>query len=135
MYLTEEYLPPPPKPSVVTPQPVMAVNIRGPMPSVAPVMVVPPVMMAPRPASFMPGPHAPHVPRIMVLQPPQIAPDGADTFTDLPVTDPVSVVKAKPHEEIGLPPGKHKLARDGLFFKDSQSLTYYNVGSGTVIHS
>ncbi|XP_064080523.1 splicing factor 3A subunit 1-like [Macrobrachium nipponense] len=195
--------PPPPKPSVVTPsQPVMAVNIRGPMPPVAPVMVVPPVMMAPRPASFMPGPPAPPVPGFMAPQPPQSAPPppsgppppgppmggvvGVDKDDDegpaakrartedtlvpeedwarrfpgpvkfqvavpqvsdkpewrlmgqtlsltLPVTDPVSVVKAKLHEETGLPPGKQKLARDGLFFKDSQSLSYYNVGPGTVI--
>lgn len=58
---------------------------------------------------------------------------GQTLTLTLPLTDPVSVVKAKVHEETGLPPGKQKLARDGLFFKDSQSLSYYNVGPGTVI--
>lgn len=58
---------------------------------------------------------------------------GQTLTLTLPLTDPVSVVKAKVHDETGLPPGKQKLARDGLFFKDSQSLAYYNVGHGTVI--
>ncbi|XP_071528382.1 splicing factor 3A subunit 1 [Panulirus ornatus] len=58
---------------------------------------------------------------------------GQTLSLTLPLTDPVSVVKAKIHDETGLPPGKQKLARDGLFFKDSQSLAFYNVGHGTVI--
>ncbi|KAG7167454.1 splicing factor 3A subunit 1-like [Homarus americanus] len=58
---------------------------------------------------------------------------GQTLTLTLPLTDPVSVVKAKVHDETGLPPGKQKLARDGLFFKDSQSLAYYNVGHGTTL--
>lgn len=51
----------------------------------------------------------------------------------LPLRDTVSVIKAKVHEATGMPPGKQKLQWDGLFFKDSNSLAYYNVAPGTVI--
>ncbi|KAK4319739.1 hypothetical protein Pmani_009394 [Petrolisthes manimaculis] len=199
--------PPPPKPVNPT-QSMMTVNIGAPLPPpmqpmVPPgggVMVVPrqPVMMAPRPGGFMPGPPGPQV-GFMQSQQQQGPPGGqqggmggpmggmggdkddddgpaakrarteetlvpemdwarrfngpvkfqvivpvvadkpewrlsGQTLTlSLPLTDPVSVVKAKVHDQTGLPPGKQKLARDGLFFKDSQSLAYYNVGHGTVI--
>ncbi|XP_049842965.1 splicing factor 3A subunit 1 isoform X2 [Schistocerca gregaria] len=51
----------------------------------------------------------------------------------LPLTDTVAVVKAKVHEETGMPPGKQKLHWEGLFFKDSNSLAYYNIMPGTII--
>ncbi|KAK7791192.1 hypothetical protein R5R35_005395 [Gryllus longicercus] len=51
----------------------------------------------------------------------------------LPLTDTVAVIKAKIHEETGMPPGKQKLQWEGLFFKDSNSLAYYNILPGTVI--
>ncbi|XP_039291007.1 splicing factor 3A subunit 1 [Nilaparvata lugens] len=51
----------------------------------------------------------------------------------LPLQDTVSVIKAKIHESTGMPPGKQKLHLDGLFFKDSNSLAYYNITPGTVI--
>lgn len=52
----------------------------------------------------------------------------------LPLSDTVSVIKAKIHEETGMPPGKQKLQWEGLFFKDSNSLAYYNIMPGTVIN-
>lgn len=51
------------------------------------------------------------------------------TFT-LPLTDTVSVIKAKIFEEIAMPAGKQKLQYDGLFIKDSNSLAYYNFNPG-----
>ncbi|XP_066995225.1 splicing factor 3A subunit 1 [Anabrus simplex] len=51
----------------------------------------------------------------------------------LPLTDTVAVIKSKIHEETGMPPGKQKLQWEGLFFKDSNSLAYYNIMPGTVI--
>lgn len=51
----------------------------------------------------------------------------------LPLTDMVSVIKAKLHEQIGMPPGKQKLHYEGLFFKDSNSLAYYNMLPTTVV--
>lgn len=55
------------------------------------------------------------------------------TFT-LSLTDSVGTLKAKINEAIGLGPGKQKLSREGLFFKDQNSLAYYNVGDGAVVH-
>ncbi|XP_060699585.1 splicing factor 3A subunit 1 [Hemiscyllium ocellatum] len=52
----------------------------------------------------------------------------------LPLTDQVSVVKVKIHEATGMPAGKQKLQYEGIFIKDSNSLAYYNVTSGSVIH-
>ncbi|XP_063216659.1 splicing factor 3A subunit 1 [Bacillus rossius redtenbacheri] len=52
----------------------------------------------------------------------------------LPLTDTVAVIKARIHEETGMPPGKQKLHWEGLFFKDSNSLAYYNIMPGTIIN-
>nr|CAD7597344.1 unnamed protein product [Timema genevievae] len=52
----------------------------------------------------------------------------------LPLTDTVAVIKAKIHEETGMPPGKQKLHCEGLFFKDSNSLAYYNILPGTIVN-
>nr|CAB3265999.1 splicing factor 3A subunit 1-like [Phallusia mammillata] len=54
------------------------------------------------------------------------------TFT-LPLTDEVSVIKAKIHEATGMPAGKQKLQLDGLFIKDSNSLAFYNMTGGSMI--
>ncbi|XP_075230560.1 splicing factor 3a subunit 1 isoform X2 [Lycorma delicatula] len=58
---------------------------------------------------------------------------GQTLTMTLPLRDTVSVIKAKIHEATGMPPGKQKLQLDGLFFKDSNSLAYYNVTPGTTI--
>nr|XP_027216337.1 splicing factor 3A subunit 1-like [Penaeus vannamei] len=84
-------------------------------------------------ARRFPGPVKFQVAVPVVADKPEWRLDGQTLTLSLPLTDPVSVVKAKLHDMIGLPPGKQKLARDGLFFKDSQSLAFYNVGHGTVI--
>lgn len=51
----------------------------------------------------------------------------------LPLTDMVSVIKAKIHEETGMPPGKQKLIYEGMFIKDSNTLAYYNVLPSTTV--
>ena len=51
----------------------------------------------------------------------------------LPLSDSVSVIKAKLHEETGMPPGKQKLQLDALFLKDANTLAYYNLRPGMVI--
>uniref|UniRef100_A0A1B6CAA6 Splicing factor 3A subunit 1 n=1 Tax=Clastoptera arizonana TaxID=38151 RepID=A0A1B6CAA6_9HEMI len=51
----------------------------------------------------------------------------------LPLRDSVAVIKSKIHEATGMPPGKQKLQWEGLFFKDSNSLAFYNIMPGTVI--
>ncbi|XP_028680173.1 splicing factor 3A subunit 1 [Erpetoichthys calabaricus] len=52
----------------------------------------------------------------------------------LPLTDQVSVIKVKIHEATGMPAGKQKLQYEGIFIKDSNSLAYYNMNSGSIIH-
>ncbi|KAJ9584629.1 hypothetical protein L9F63_021031, partial [Diploptera punctata] len=52
----------------------------------------------------------------------------------LPLTDTVAVIKAKIHEDTGMPPGKQKLQCEGLFFKDSNSLAFYNIVPGTIVN-
>ncbi|XP_041356124.1 splicing factor 3A subunit 1-like [Gigantopelta aegis] len=52
----------------------------------------------------------------------------------LPLTDTVSVIKAKLHESIGMPAGKQKLQYEGLFIKDSNSLAFYNFINGSTVH-
>lgn len=51
----------------------------------------------------------------------------------LPYTDTLSVVKAKIHELISMPPGKQKLQYEGIFVKDSNTLAYYNLPNGASI--
>ncbi|KAK4813206.1 hypothetical protein QYF61_018007 [Mycteria americana] len=46
----------------------------------------------------------------------------------------VSVIKVKIHEATGMPAGKQKLQYEGIFIKDSNSLAYYNMTSGSLIH-
>ncbi|XP_062398240.1 splicing factor 3A subunit 1 [Sardina pilchardus] len=55
------------------------------------------------------------------------------SFT-VPLTDQVSVIKVKIHEATGMPAGKQKLQYEGIFIKDSNSLAYYNMSNGSIIH-
>ncbi|CAH0395629.1 unnamed protein product [Bemisia tabaci] len=59
--------------------------------------------------------------------------NGQTIQMSLPLQDSVAVIKAKLHDATGMPPGKQKIHMDGLFFKDSNSLAYYNVTPGTVL--
>ncbi|XP_043924458.1 splicing factor 3A subunit 1 [Protopterus annectens] len=52
----------------------------------------------------------------------------------LPLTDQVSVIKMKIHEATGMPAGKQKLQYEGIFIKDSNSMAYYNMTNGSIIH-
>uniref|UniRef100_A0A8C9TD99 Splicing factor 3A subunit 1 n=1 Tax=Scleropages formosus TaxID=113540 RepID=A0A8C9TD99_SCLFO len=52
----------------------------------------------------------------------------------VPLTDQVSVIKVKIHEATGMPAGKQKLQFEGIFIKDSNSLAYYNMTNGSIIH-
>ncbi|CAH1787515.1 unnamed protein product [Owenia fusiformis] len=54
------------------------------------------------------------------------------TFT-LPLTDNVSVIKAKINESLGMPAGKQKLQYEGMFIKDSNTLAFYNFTKGTTV--
>ncbi|CAL8294910.1 splicing factor 3A subunit 1 [Gadus morhua] len=52
----------------------------------------------------------------------------------VPLTDQVSVIKVKIHEATGMAAGKQKLQYEGIFIKDSNSLAYYNMNNGAIIH-
>jgi len=68
-----------------------------------------------------------------VLDKPEMNLSGQMIPFTLSLTDPVSVLKTKINEVIGLAPGKQKLSRDGLFFKDQNTLAYYNIGDGSTV--
>jgi len=52
----------------------------------------------------------------------------------LSLRDPVSAIKAKIAEDTGMPPGKQKLRMETIFFKDSNSLAYYNISPTTLVY-
>ena len=58
---------------------------------------------------------------------------GQQLTFSIPPTDLISVVKTKIHEATGMPPAKQKLAWEGLYFKDTNSLAFYNVIPDAVI--
>ncbi|ETN66040.1 spliceosome associated protein [Anopheles darlingi] len=48
-------------------------------------------------------------------------------------TDTVSSVKAKIQTETGMPPAKQKIFYDGMFFKDNNTIAYYNLMNGVTV--
>ena len=58
---------------------------------------------------------------------------GQSIAMSIALTDTISVIKAKIHEETGMAPGKQKLQMDALFLKDPNTLAYYNFRPGTAI--
>ncbi|CAF0939678.1 unnamed protein product [Adineta ricciae] len=53
----------------------------------------------------------------------------------LPITDPISVIKAKLSDLLGgMPAGKQKLVYNEIFVKDSNSLGFYNMVKGSVVY-
>lgn len=53
---------------------------------------------------------------------------------NLSLTDSVTTLKSKLQEETGLPPAKQKISYDGMFFKDNNTIAFYNLLSGTTVH-
>ena len=60
--------------------------------------------------------------------------NGQMLSVTLPLSDTISGLKAKIHEDTAMPPGKQKLQMENIFFKDSNSLAYYNIYPNTVVH-
>ncbi|CAF3094846.1 unnamed protein product [Rotaria socialis] len=53
----------------------------------------------------------------------------------MPLTDPISVIKAKLSDLLGgMPAGKQKLVYNDMFVKDSNSLGFYNMMNGSVVY-
>lgn len=59
--------------------------------------------------------------------------NGQIISLNVSLNDPVSSLKSKLQEETGLPPAKQKLLYDGMFFKDNNSVAFYNLLSGTTV--
>ncbi|XP_066583121.1 splicing factor 3A subunit 1-like [Prorops nasuta] len=60
--------------------------------------------------------------------------NGQTLNVTLQPNETVGTMKALIHEQTGMPPGKQKLQYEGMFFKDSNTLAYYNLMSGNVIN-
>lgn len=60
--------------------------------------------------------------------------NGQTLNITLQISDTVATMKALIHEQTGMPPGKQKLQYEGMFFKDNNTLAYYNLASGNVIN-
>ncbi|KAF5295974.1 hypothetical protein FQA39_LY12746 [Lamprigera yunnana] len=54
------------------------------------------------------------------------------TFT-MPLSESVATLKAKVQDDTAMPPAKQKLFYDGMFFKDNNTLAYYNITMGALI--
>jgi len=66
---------------------------------------------------------------------PEMGLQGQIMAFSIDLREPISVLKSKINEAVGLAPGKQKLRlTEGLFFKDSNSLAFYNVGSGATVY-
>ncbi|XP_029711856.1 splicing factor 3A subunit 1 [Aedes albopictus] len=59
---------------------------------------------------------------------------GQTISMQLQLTDAVSVLKGKLQAETGMPPAKQKIFYEGMFFKDSNTVAYYNLLSGATVH-
>lgn len=60
--------------------------------------------------------------------------NGQTVSITLSLTDTVTTLKQKLQDETGMVPAKQKISYDGMFFKDSNSIAFYNLLSGTTVH-
>lgn len=59
---------------------------------------------------------------------------GQTVAMQLQLTDAISVLKGKVQAETGMPPAKQKIFYEGMFFKDNNTVAYYNMLSGATVH-
>lgn len=50
------------------------------------------------------------------------------------LSDTIQKLKQRLQEETEMPPAKQKISHDGIFFKDNNSVAYYNLLSGMTVH-
>ena len=60
--------------------------------------------------------------------------NGQVVSINLALTDTISVVKAQIQESTDMPLAKQKISYDGMFFKDSNTVAFYNLLNGSTIH-
>ena len=141
---TEEKMVVPAQPLYMAPAPPqMAPTPFGVIPAMAPPMKEPPSKRARGEDNLMPEADflarnvSPVTFRILVpsaSDKPEWKLNGQMLAVTLPLSDPISAMKAKIHEETGMPPGKQKLQMENIFFKDSNTLAFYNIYPNTVVH-
>ncbi|KAJ7427032.1 Splicing factor 3A subunit 1 [Willisornis vidua] len=141
----------PPGSVIATPMPPI---IHTPRINVVPMPPSAPPIMSPRPppmivpTAFVPAPPVAPVPSPAPMPPVHPPPPMEDEPVSKKLKsedslipeeeflrrNKVSVIKVKIHEATGMPAGKQKLQYEGIFIKDSNSLAYYNMTSGSLIH-
>lgn len=60
--------------------------------------------------------------------------NGQVVAVTLGLADQISLLKSKLQDETGMPPAKQKISFDGMFFKDNNTMAYYNLLSGATVH-
>ncbi|ALC47140.1 CG16941 [Drosophila busckii] len=60
--------------------------------------------------------------------------NGQMIAVTLALTDVIGTLKSKLQDETGMPPAKQKIFYEGMFFKDSNTMAFYNLLSGTTVH-
>lgn len=60
--------------------------------------------------------------------------NGQTVSLTLNLNDSVTLLKSKLQDETGMPPAKQKIFYEGMFFKDNNSIAFYNLLSGTTVH-
>lgn len=60
--------------------------------------------------------------------------NGQTLSINIGLADTIQKLKQKVQEETEMPPAKQKISHDGIFFKDSNSVAFYNLLSGATVH-
>ncbi|KAH8306328.1 hypothetical protein KR018_007827 [Drosophila ironensis] len=60
--------------------------------------------------------------------------NGQMIAVTLALAEPISNLKSKLQDETGMPPAKQKIFYEGMFFKDSNTMAFYNLVNGTTVH-
>uniref|UniRef100_A0A0V0G5J9 Splicing factor 3A subunit 1 n=1 Tax=Triatoma dimidiata TaxID=72491 RepID=A0A0V0G5J9_TRIDM len=69
----------------------------------------------------------------MMADKPEWKLNGQALTLTLAYTDIVATIKARIQDATGMPPAKQKLQAEGMFFKDSNTLAYYNLTSNSLV--
>ncbi|XP_017111447.1 splicing factor 3A subunit 1 [Drosophila elegans] len=60
--------------------------------------------------------------------------NGQMIAVTMALSEPISNLKTKLQDETGMPPAKQKIFYEGMFFKDSNTMAFYNLVNGTTVH-
>lgn len=60
--------------------------------------------------------------------------NGQMIAVTMALSEPITNLKTKLQDETGMPPAKQKIFYEGMFFKDSNTMAFYNLVNGTTVH-